>query len=89
MPSDNPVNYRKLDGIVDLSYIFKKNGCGLNDLLNVYKILYANEDKMSSISKEDLKGCDHIVLAMGLDKNRALYFNKSRKLLLNHDDKLE
>ena len=36
---------------------------------------------MQSISKQELKGCDHIVLTMGLDKNRATYFYKSRKLL--------
>ena len=82
LPRKNPVIYRHFDSIIQLDEIFEKYECDLDDLLNVYKIF---NDKLEKISRDDLHRCDQIVKGMALDKECALYYDKSRKLLSIED----
>lgn len=79
MPKANPVYYKSRDGIIELDSVLKEYECTLYDLLNVYKIYHGRFDR--HITTDDLRGCDNVVVGMGLDKERSVYLHKSRKML--------
>lgn len=74
---------------INLSSIFERIDCTLEDLINVYKLFHKKNLQVTrdQLIKKIIR-CDKVVRGMGLDKNRSFYYNYSRSLLLpKHLDK--